>query len=132
MNGASKYLEDATLNYFFRNQNVTRPTAHFLALYISDPTDNNTGTEIQGGGYARRPITFTAPAASGGTTTIGNNAEIRFPVATSNWGNISHFGILDASTGGNLLAHAPVPVPKIIESGDEAKFNVNTLTVSMD
>ena len=129
---ASKYLEDAILNYFFRVQDIARPVTHYLALYISDPTDNNTGTEIQGGGYTRRPIAFSEPILVNDTTTISNNAEIRFAIATSNWGNISHFGILDAPTNGNLLAYAAVPVPKLIESGDEAKFNVNTLTITMD
>ena len=129
---ASKYLEDSILNYFFRNQNVTRPAAQYLALYISDPTDDNTGSEIAGGGYARKLIEFTAPATVNGKTTITNNVEIRFPVATANWGNISHWGVLDALTGGNLLAHAPVSVPKLIENGDEAKFNAETLTIDVD
>ena len=129
---ASKYLEDSILDYFFRNQAVTRPAAHYLALYISDPTDDNTGSEITGGGYTRKPIEFTAPAMVSGKTTIANNAEIRFPLATANWGNVSHWGVLDAPTGGNLLAHAPVPVPKLIENGDEAKFNAETLTIDAD
>jgi len=129
---ASKYLEDGIINYFFRNQAVTRPAAHYLALYISDPTDDNTGSEIAGGGYARKVITFTTPAIVSGKTTITNEAEIRFPVATANWGNISHWGILDAPTDGNLLAHAPVDVPKLIENGDEAKFNAETLTITID
>lgn len=129
---ASNYLEEAVLNHFFRNGNVTSPPQLYLALYISDPTDGDTGTEIAGGGYQRQLITFSAPAQTSGKGTIQNDTEIRFPVATANWGTISHFGVRDALTGGNLLAHAPVPVPKLIESGDEAKFNVNTLTISMD
>ena len=129
---ASKYLEDSIVNYFLRNQNVTRPAQHFLALYISNPTDENTGSEVAGGGYVRKPIQFNAPVMVNGKTTIANNAEIRFPVATANWGNISHWGVLDAVTGGNLLTHAPVTVPKLIDSGDEAKFNAETLTIDVD
>ncbi len=129
---ASNYLEEAVLNHFFRNGNIPSPSQLYLALYISDPTDSDTGTEIQGGGYQRMPIGFTAPKQTGGKGTIQNNAEIRFPIASANWGTISHFGIRTALTGGELLAYAPVPVPKLIESGDEAKFNVNALTISMD
>ena len=129
---ASTHLEHAILNHFFRNQNQPpRPTL-FLALYISDPTDDDIGTEIVGGSYARQVITFAAPQQVGGRGQIANNTQITFPTATANWGTISHWGIRDAATGGNLLVHAPVPTPKLIESGDEAKFNVGAITVSVD
>ena len=129
---ASTILEGQILNHFFRNQPQTPAANLFVALYISDPTDDDIGTEISGGAYARQPITFTAPVQVSGKAQISNSAEIRFPVATSNWGTISHFGIRNAATDGILLAHAPVPIPKLIENGDEAKFNVGFLTVSMD
>jgi len=136
---ATNYLEAAILNHFFRNTPQTPAAQLFVRLYISDPTDEDVGTEITGGGYVPQIVAFTAPVQvdrpspdTGTRAQISNNAEIRFPVATSDWGTISHFGIATAATGGQLLAHAPVPVPKIIENGDEAKFNVGTLTISMD
>ena len=130
---ASTFLGSAVLNHFFRNQPQTPTAQLFVALYISDPTDDNVGTEIAGGAYVRQQIAFTAPVKPAGEKTqISNSAEIRFPVASADWGTISHFGIITAATGGNLLAHAAVPVPKIIENGDEAKFNVGTLTIKMD
>lgn len=129
---ASNFLEEAALNHFFRNQPQTPAANLFVALYISDPTEEDTGTEIQGGAYEPQPITFSAPVQVDGKARISNNTEIRFPVATSDWGTVSHFGIRTAATGGELLAYAAVPIPKLIELGDEAKFNVGTLTVSMD
>ncbi len=129
---ASNFLEDAVLNHFFRNGSIQSPPQLYLALYISDPTDDDLGTEIAGGGYQRQMVSFSSPIQINGKATISNNIEIRYPVATANWGTITHFGIRTALEGGNLLAYAPVPVPKLIESGDEAKFNVSTLTVSMD
>ena len=129
---ASDWLEERILNHFFRNTNTPPPTQHFIGLFISNPTDAGTGTEVQGGGYARRAIAFTAPTQVSGRGQISNNAEIRFPIATANWGTVSHFGIFTAATGGNFLAHGPVTVSKLIEAGDEAKFNINTLTISVD
>jgi len=136
---ASNWLETAVLNHFFRSTATTAPARVYLALYISDPTDADIGTEVQGGGYVRQQITFSAPVqadrpppAQGTRAQIQNTAEVRFPVATANWGNISHFGIRTAATGGNLLAHAPVPTPRQIENGDEAVFRVDALAVTLD
>lgn len=132
MSKASDWLETAVLNHFFRGVSTPAPAQVFLALYISDPTDADIGTEVQGGGYLRPQVTFTAPAQVDGRGLIQNGAEVRFPIATANWGNISHFGIRTAATGGNLLAYAPIQTPRLIESGDEAVFRVNTLSVTLD
>ena len=129
---ASNYLEESVLNHFFRNSSVASPAKVYVALYISDPTDNDTGTEITGNEYQRQEATFSATTQINGKATIQNTSEIRFPTATANWGVVTHFGIRTALIGGNLLAYGAVPVGKLIESGDEAKFNVNTLIVSMD
>ena len=83
---ASNYLEEAILNYFFRNQAVAQPTAIHLALYINDPTDADTGTEVSGGGYARKQVTFGTPAQTGDKGVISNNAKIEFDIATTDWG----------------------------------------------
>lgn len=129
---ASLHLSRQVLNHFLRNQQITAPTQLFLALYTSNPTSEDTGVEITGGSYARMPITFTAPSADTGINVVSNAAEIRFPVATDDWGTISHFGVRDAATGGNLFAFAAVPIPKLIEEGDEAKFIQNALTISLE
>ena len=129
---ASTFLEHAILNHFFRSASQPAPATLFLALYISDPTDDDIGTEIAGGGYMRQIITFAEPQQVGGRGQTQNNAQVTFPTATDNWGTISHWGVRDALTGGNLLTYAPVPTPKLIEQGDEAKFNANAITISVD
>ena len=128
---ASNYLEEQILNHFFRGENVPSPTT-WLALYISDPTEADIGAEIQGGAYERMEVTFAEPQQIEGKGTIGNDIAVYFPTATENWGIISHWGIRDAQTGGNLLTYGAVPTPKLIERGDEAKFNAGAITVSMD
>jgi len=129
---ASTHLEHAILNHFFRSVSQPAPATLFLALYISDPTDDDIGTEIAGGGYLRQTITFSEPQQVGGRGQIANNTQITFPTATANWGTISHWGVRSAATGGNLLTYAPVPTPKLIEQGDEAKFNANAITIAVD
>ena len=58
----SNYLENALLNGTLNATTYTAPAAVYVALYTSDPTDANTGTEVSGGSYARQSVTFAAPS----------------------------------------------------------------------
>jgi len=121
MANASRWLEIATLNHFFRNTSVTSPAQTFLALYTSDPTEFDTGMEISGGGYVRQQITWGTPSQVAGISTISNNNAIAFPEATSDWTSagekITHWGIRTAVTGGNLLAYGEFTDPTSINDG---------------
>lgn len=128
MSKASNYLENAILNHFFRNTSTTSPTTVYIALYTSDPTDADTGTEVSGGSYARQAVTFSAPSNG----VISNSSTITFPVATANWGTITHFGIRDASTGGNLLVYGAFETAKTINAGDQLIINPGNLQVIAD
>ena len=124
----SNYLEDKILDHVLRNVSYTSPTTTFIGLFTSDPTDAGTGTEVSGGSYARQALSVTT--ASGGVVT--SSADVTFPQATANWGTISHIGILDAATSGNLLMHTPLTTSKTIETGDILKVNSGNLTVALD
>jgi hypothetical protein len=123
----SNYLENALVNATLRNTSYTSPSTVYLALYTSDPTDADSGSEVSGGSYARQSITFGAP--SNGVTT--NSAAIEFPQATGSWGTITHVGIRDALTTGNLLYHTPLDVSKTIASGDIFKIAIGSLSVTL-
>jgi hypothetical protein len=123
----SNYLEDALINATLRNTAYTSPTTVYVSLYTSDPTDADTGTEVSGGSYARTSVTFDAP--SNGVTQ--NSADVTFPTATASWGTVSHIGVHDASTSGNLLFHTPLDTAKTIDSGDIFKIETGNLTVTL-
>jgi len=123
----SNYLEDALINAKLRNTAYTSPTTVYVSLYTSDPTDADTGTEVSGGSYARTSVTFDAP--SNGVTQ--NSADVTFPTATASWGTVSHIGVHDASTSGNLLFHTPLDTAKTIDSGDIFKIETGNLTVTL-
>lgn len=118
----SNWLSAGLLNAALRNTAFTPPTAIYLALYTSDPTQADTGTEVTGGGYVRQAVTFTAPAVVDGKQTVKNTADIEFPIASADWGLVSHIGLRTAATGGNLLWSAVVPNPRTIQTGDKPKF----------
>lgn len=121
------YLENALINAVLRNTSYTSPTTTYLALYTSDPTDADTGTEVTGGSYARQAITFGAP--SNGVST--NSAAIEFPQATASWGTVTHIAIRDALTTGNLLFHTPLDTSKTIANGDVFRISIANLSVTL-
>ena len=127
MSEMSNYLENALVNATLRNTAYTSPSAVYLALYTADPTDADSGTEVSGTSYARQAITFGAP--SNGVTT--NSAAIEFPQAGGSWGTITHVGIRDASTSGNLLFHTALDASKTIATGDVFRVASGSLSVTL-
>jgi hypothetical protein len=123
----SNYLENALINGTLRGTTYTAPTTTFLALYTTDPTDADTGTEVTGGSYARQSITMGAP--SNGVST--NSAAIEYPQCTLTWGTVTHVGIRDALTAGNLLYHTPLDTSKTISTGDIFRVAVGSLSVTL-
>lgn len=128
MANLSDYYENKIIDHMFRNQAFTPPSTLYLALYTVAPSDAGGGTEVSGGSYARQSFTLTA--ASGGASS--NSADITFPTATANWGTIVAVGILDASTGGNLLMWGNLASSKIVNSGDTFKINAGDLDITID
>jgi hypothetical protein len=123
----SNYLENALINATLRNTSYTSPSTVYVGLFTTDPTDAGTGTEVTGGSYARVAVTFGAP--SNGVTT--NSGAVEFAQATASWGTITHIGILDALTSGNLLYHTALDVSKAIDTGDIFKIAIGSLSVTL-
>lgn len=127
MSEFSNYLENALVNAVLRNTTYTSPATVYVALFTTDPTDAGSGTELSGSAYARTAVTFGAP--SNGVTT--NSADVTFPTATASWGVVTHIGLYDASTSGNLLFHTPLDSSKTIDSGDIFKIASGSLSVTL-
>lgn len=123
----SNFLENALINATLRNTSYTTPTTVYVALYTSDPTDADTGTEVSGTSYARQSVTFGSP--SNGVTT--NSAAVEFPQAGGSWGTVTHIGIRDASTSGNLLYHTALDASKAIATGDVFRIASGSLSVTL-
>lgn len=128
MAAISDYLENALINATLRNTTYTSPADVYVGLFTTDPTDDGSGTEVSGGSYARTIATFATPSNGSSST----NADVQFPQATGNWGTITHFGIFDAATTGNLLYHGILTAAKTIETGDVFKIASGNLTVTLE
>jgi hypothetical protein len=123
----SNSAETLTLTWLFTTGSATRPTAWYVGLHTSNPDEDDSGTEVSGGGYVRQGASFTV---SGNTATTSGAVE--FPTATANYGTVTHCGIYDASTGGNLVAYASLTSSKTIETGDVFRIPAGDLDVTFD
>lgn len=128
MAAASNYLELKILEHTLGITAYTAPSTVYLALFTTDPTDAGTGTEVSGGGYARQAISWNAPASGA----ADNSADVTFPQATADYGTVSHIGIYDASSAGNLLYHGALSASKSITENDTFIVEAGDLSISLD
>ena len=128
MSAMSDYLAVKFLDHFTGTASTSAPSAVYLGLATGSIGDDASGSELTGNNYSRKAITF-ASASSG---SIASNANVEFDPATGSWGDVSHWGIFDASSSGNLLFHGSFTSAKTIASGDILKVASGSLTISAD
>lgn len=137
MNTLSDFAENLILKWLLSAAAATRPTAWYIALFTAAPGETGGGTEVTGGSYARQSVAFTV---SGTAPSQGvNSAQIEFPTATANWGTVSHMALMDASSGGNMLAYGEVlnPVtgvadPQAINTGNIFRLNASDVVITLE
>ena len=125
----SNHLETEILDHVFGGNAYTAPATLYLALFTSNPDEDASGTEVSTSGtaYAREAVSFTV---SGNTATT--SAAVEYSTATANFGTVTHVGVMDASTGGNLLAYAALTSAKTIETGDVFRVPAGDLDITLD
>lgn len=140
MSKFSNYTETNILQTTLRGIAFPVPTGIHIALFTADPTDANvTANEVT---VAAMPAYARQNAAGAGTIDTGwsapadgisSNAKvITFPANNGAAAiTVTHIGIYDAATGGNLLYHAPLVSSKTLQVGDVLSFGVGTLTVTV-
>jgi len=129
MAALSDHAEALLLDWLMTNGSATRPTAWYVALYTAAPSDSGGGTEVSGNGYAREAVTFAAATSPGGTTS--NTGAVTFTASGGNWGSITHIGIHDAVSGGNLLWHGAMTASKTVNDGDTLEFSIGNIDLTI-
>lgn len=133
MSAFSDYLENTLVNATLRGATYTGG-AVFVALFKADPTDAGSGQELTDSGYVRQRAHTTV--ASDGFTVPSNGSSsnarnLVFPAIVQTQVQITHWGIFDAQTGGNLLYHAPMLNPKTLDPTDVLSFPIGSLIVTL-
>lgn len=126
MTHATNYLENALLDFTLRNIALASPSTVYVALYTAFVEDG-TQTEIAGSNYARRPAIFAAP----NNGAIESAAAIDFPTAADNWGVVTHVGICDAASGGNVLFWSPLSQSRNVIAGRTFSIEATELSISL-
>tara|TARA_R110000744_G_scaffold63233_4_gene130084 strand:- start:814 stop:1200 length:387 start_codon:yes stop_codon:yes gene_type:complete len=125
----SNFLETEILDHVFGAAAYTAPGTMHLALFTSNPDEDASGTEVttSGTAYARQTVAFTVSG-----NTASNTGAVEYPTATATFGTVSHVGVMDASTGGNLMAYAALTSSKTISTGDVFRVPAGDLDITLD
>ncbi len=130
MAALSDYAENLVLNWLMRGEGeTTHPTSWHIGLFTSAPNDTGGGTEVSGSGYSRQSCTWASASGTGGTTS--NEANETFTASGGDWGSVTHIGIFDASTSGNLLWHGALTSSKSVDDGDSLEFAIGAIDLTL-
>lgn len=141
MSAFSDYMESGLLNYTLRGQSFTQPTAIWVALFEADPTDaNTTANELGDSAYARQDAAdggtidagWSAPFTDGTGTAVTNEIALEYPPIADGAVTVSHFGLYDASTAGNLLYHGAFDTPRDLQVDDVVAIGIAALKITLE
>lgn len=132
---ASDLYENKHLDAAFGDNRATAlfPATYYIALFTAAPTDAGGGTEVAGGAYARVAVTNNSTNWPNATSAQKKNGTaITFPTATASWGLVTHWGVYDALTVGNLGHWNALTTPVTVSSGMTPVFAINALVITAD
>lgn len=140
MSKFSNYTETNIIETTLRGTAFPVPAKTYVALFTADPTDANvTANEVQTSAwaaYARQDAAAGAAISTGWSASsdgVSSNAKVVTYAANNGASSVTvtHIGIYDALTGGNLLYHAPLVASKTLLVGDVLSFGIGSITVTV-
>jgi len=121
----STYIVNKVNDHVFRGTAISLGSTRYLALYTTNPTAADTGTEATGGSYARQLLSFAASSAG----TSASNTSVTFSAMAA--GTYAYYGVRDASTAGNLIVYGALPIAVNANSGDDVTVASGAITFTL-
>lgn len=130
MSGLSTYMVASIMAWIKSTAMPADPAAVYVALYSSDPTDSGSGgTDVTAtlDASGRKAVTFGAVVAK----VITSNADVDFGLADAG-ASVTHFGVWDAASAGNMIGSAALTTPRTFVTGDPVKFPSGSLSIDLN
>ena len=132
MASMTDFFEKKVLNTML-GTTAQAPSAVYVALYMSDPTETGTmGTEVAYSGYARQVVSFSSPSTVGSGVKCSNIGDVIFPMPPSAAGTVTYAAIMDSLTGGNMLIYSELNNPISLSAEMTPKFSAGDIVLNMD
>ena len=115
------HLNNKVLDCCFGGRSFDPPPELHVGLSLTRAYKGGYIAEPLGGGYARVAVPndlIHFPAASLGRKS--NARAITFPGPNEGWGTVVSVFVADAADGGNILAMADLPLPRLVAADDPA------------
>ena len=125
---ASDYFERNFLN-IMNEVTFAAPEDVFVALFITNPTDEAKGIEVKYEGYERQKVAFTVPALEEGNIRIRNAENISFPKSDTDAGTATYIAYYDSKTAGNMLAYSKLTEDLEIRAGEAPILVKNEISI---
>ena len=105
----------------------------YVALYTSDPGEAGTATtnETAYTDYARVAVARSTAGWTVTNDTVANDAAVTFPVCGVSGATITHFGLVETSSGaGELYISGALTAPLAVSAGVTPSFAISALTAT--
>lgn len=104
----------------------------FIALFTSPTGETAGGTEATFTGYARLAVARTSGEWNVTDNVASNINELAYAEATAGNETVTHIGVMTAATGGDMLFHAPLVTPRLVNAGTTLRFPATSLVFNED
>lgn len=137
-NNFSAYLENKILGLTLLGSSFTALNTVWLSLATSVTSDGAQFTEVTTNiGYSRQPLATGidwSDITSTPDTTVVNSTDVTFSSATSAWGTVVGFSLVDSSTigSGNQLYWGTLSTSRDIQFDDIFEIRAGNLTIRLD
>jgi hypothetical protein len=131
----SKYLEQQMITASLVTPTWPTSGTRYIGLFTADPVDDPSvnAYELVASWYVREACgSWQAAQVSGTAATTSNQVAVTFPAVTGTTVTVTHFGVFDAASAGNMLYSGALNPTKSLSAGDVLTFAIGSLVLSFD